>query len=205
MSRSLEAAVATGVVAPVVPFALFAEFAFASGTLRMWSGVGAFAWVGETWLGLGDLTGVGTLDETTEIGASSLTFSLSGVPSGLRALALGQGYRGRPCKLWLAILSADLTTVVGSTLIFGGRMDTMPLTAGSDTTSSISIVAENRLVDLRRSRPSRYTDAEQRLLDATDTGLSRIAKLAERPFHWGVAAPARAASPGLDNTSNHLD
>lgn len=195
MTRTLDSAVATGIVAPTVPFAFFAEFEFVSGTLRMWSGLGTKTWNSVNWTGLGDLTGISAVDETTEIGATNVTFSLSGVDNSLRALALADKYRGRQCRLWLAILSADTTTVTGTYRIFAGRMNTMAIKAASDTMSQILLDVESRIVDLRRPRPSRYTSAEQKRIDPTDTGLDRTAKLAERPFNWGVPTPAASSAP----------
>lgn len=198
MSRTLTPPVATGLVASVVPFAFFVEFDFFEGPLRMWSGVGDKVWAGQTWVGLGDMAGISAIDETSEIAATSVTFTLSSVPSSLRALALQARYRGRECRLWLAIFTADFSAITGTIQIFAGRMNTMSIAAASDTLSQLTLQAESRLVDLRRARPSRYTDAEQRLLDPTDTGLSRVAKLAERPLHWGVpAAPSAATTPGF--------
>jgi hypothetical protein len=195
MTRILDSAVETGVTAQVVPYAIFAEFEFATGTLRMWSGLGTKSHDGEDWTGLGDLTGMGPVDETTEIGASALNFTLTSVKSSLRAIALADKYRGRVCRVWLAILDTDLSTVLGTYRIFAGRMNTMALTAASETMSTISLTVESRIVDLRRSRPSRYTAAEQKRIDASDTGLDRTAKIAERPLNWGVAATTPAAAP----------
>lgn len=195
MTRTLSSPVAAGVVAKVVNFCFFAEFEFASGTLRMWSGVGDKTWNSQTWTGLGELTGFGPIDETTEIGAAGMTFTLSAVSNTLRALALADKYRGRKCRLWLAILQSDLSTVDGTYQIFAGRMNPMAITAADAEMSRLSLPAESRLIDLRRPRPSRHTAAEQKRIDPTDTSHDRTAKLAERPLPWGVPPSSVAAAP----------
>lgn len=174
--------------------AFFAEFQFASGTVRVWSGIGAKVWGAQTWSGAGDFGGITPVDESTEVQAAGLAFKLSGIPSSTLSLALGDNYRGRPCKLWLAVLDAA-DAVVDAYQVFAGRMDVMKIDDGGDT-ATINVQAENRLVDLTRARSLRYTDAEQKRLFAGDLGLEYVAKLAEKPLYWGVPPPAGGASYG---------
>lgn len=192
MARDLPTAVATAIAQPVVRLAFFAEFQFASGTLRVWTGAGNKSWSAQTWSGVGEFAGLSPVDETTEIGAAGLTFSLNGISSSLLALALDDAYRGRACKLWLAILDAN-DAVVDAHQIFAGRMDVMSIVDGGET-GSITLQAENRLVDLTRARSLRYTDAEQQRLFPGDLGCAYVAKLAEKPIYWGVAPPHSSSS-----------
>lgn len=204
MPRDLPSAVATAIAAKVVPLAFFAEFEFSSETLRMWSGRGNKSWNGHTWIGAGEFGGISPADETSEIGASGLAFTLSGVPNELRALALADAYRGRNCRAWIAILNAE-EAVTGAYQFFGGRMDVMTIT-GAGETSRISVQAESRMIDLFRARVSRYTDAEQQRRYPGDTSLSRVAKLAERPLPWGQAGlrGASATAPGYSGGADLL-
>ncbi len=192
MARDLPLALASAVVARVVRVALLAEFAFASETLRMWTGQADTNWAGHTWTGAGDLGGITPVDETTEIGAAGLTFTLSGIPSNLVTLALQDHYRGRQCKLWLACLT-EAGAVEAAVRIFGGRMDVMSIEDAGET-STISIQAESRLVDLMRARDARYTDATQKRLFAGDLGCEYVAALAEKPLPWGIKALAAPAA-----------
>lgn len=202
MGRDLPITLATAIAQAVVPVAFFAEFAFASGTVRMWTGLSNLTWDGHTWLPAGDFGGLSPVDETTEVGAAGLTFTLSGVPSTLVATALGDAYRGRTCKLWLATIDAG--AVAGASLIFGGRMDVMKIDDGGET-SVVTIQAENRLIDLTRPRIVRYTDEEQQRLFPGDLGLQYVAKLAEKPIYWGVPSPAAAASAGYGGGRDGLN
>lgn len=194
MSRTLPSAVATGIAATVVKYAFFAEFQFASGTVRMWSGVGDKSWDSQTWTGAGDFGGMSPVDETTEVAATGLTFTLSGIPSSTLSLALSDNYRGKPCKLWLAILDAA-DAVADAYQLFAGRMDVMAIEDGSET-GEVSVDAESRLIDLNRARSLRYTDAEQKRLYPGDLGCEYAAKLAERMLYWMVPTPASGAAYG---------
>lgn len=202
MARDLPSAVATAIGSTVVKLAFFAEFQFASGTVRLWTGYGNKSWGGHTWSGAGDFGGLTPIDETTEIGAAGLTFKLSQVPSTSLALALGDNYRGKPCKLWLAVLDAS-DAVVDTYQVFAGRMDVMKIEDG-DGTGAIAIQAENRLIDLSRPRTRRYTDAEQQRRYPGDRGLEYVAKLPEKPLYWGVAAPAPVAAPQYPELSVNI-
>jgi len=193
MAREMPAAVSTAIQGAVVHLALFGEFQFASGTVRMWTGAGDKSWSGQTWTGGGNLVGISPIDETTEVSAAGLNFTLNGVPSSLVGTALADAYRGRPCKLWLAILDAA-EAVVDVVQVFAGRMDVMTI-ADAGETATITLQAENRLVDLRRPRSSRYTNEEQQRLFAGDVGLEFVAKLAEKPLYWGVPAGSAASAP----------
>jgi hypothetical protein len=177
----------------VAQLALLAEFDFASGTVRFWTGYGQQTWNGVVWTGSGNFGGVSPIDETTTIGAATLSFTLSGVPSDIIALALGDAYRGKPCKLWLAAVN-DSGVIQGAYQIFGGRMDIMKI-ADSGTTCTITLNAENQLIDLGRARDVRYTDEEQQRLFPGDRGLEYVAKLSEQLIYWGIASPASGTAP----------
>ncbi|MBM3855051.1 MAG: hypothetical protein FJ399_18165 [Verrucomicrobia bacterium] len=201
MARDLPSAVASAIAGVVVKYAFFAEFAFASGTVRLWSGTGDKSWAGNTWTGAGDFGSITPVDETTEVTAAGLTFTLSGIPPSTLALALGDNYRGKPCKLWLAVLDAA-DAVLDAYQLFAGRMDVMSIEDGAET-GAIRLAAENRLIDLARARALRYTDAEQRRLFPGDLGLEYIANLAEKPLNWGI--PGGGIPPGYGGGGGTLD
>jgi hypothetical protein len=193
MARDLPIAVATAIAAKVVSYAFLAEFAFASGTLRMWTGLGDKTWDGHTWSGAGDFAQITPIDETTEIGAAGMNFTLSGIPSSLISISLNDAYRNKPCKLWLAILDDD-EAIVATYRCFGGRMDVMNIEDAGET-ATITVQAENRLIDLTRPRILRYSDADQQRLHPGDTGLRYAASLAEKPLPWGIPASNAASAP----------
>lgn len=191
MSRELPATVAAAIAGKVVSTAFLAEFSFASGPLRLWTGYSTLTWQGNDWVGAGHFVGLSPVDETTEIGAAGLSFTLSGLPQGLIATALAEPYRNRPCRLLLAILDDD-EEVLDAYQVFAGRMDVMRIMEAADS-STVTVQAENRLIDLGRPRSIRYTDAEQQRLFPGDLGL-QYTKNAETPLYWGVP-PTGAAAP----------
>jgi hypothetical protein len=199
MSRDLPSTIVTEIAKPVVNLVLLAEFDFAAGPVRFWTGLSNLSWGGYTWAGSGSLGTVTPIDEIIETSAAGLTFTLSGIPSNLATLALEDAYRGRRCRLWLAIVNTT-PAVVDAYQIFGGRMDTLKISDAGQT-SSISVQAENALIDLQRARNLRYTHEEQQRLFPGDLGLAYVATLADALIYWGVNPPAIAAVPGYPNAT----
>ena len=87
--RTLSAGVATETVQPDVRAALFARFAFDSGTVFLWSGIGELVTSAmgtlpaATWQGLGTLGAVSAVEETSELRATGLSLMPEGLEQGL--------------------------------------------------------------------------------------------------------------------------
>lgn len=192
MSRALTSGMQTAVAATVVRPALFAALEFDSGTVRMWTGLGSIVWDGNTYLGAGNMCGVAPIQEVADNSAQGTSFTLNGIPSSLLSLALTESYQGRSAKLWLAAFDASNAIIADPYLIFGGRMDTMTIDDGGET-GSITLTAENQLIDLNRSRERRYTDQDQKIDYPTDRGLEYIAGLQDKQIVWGSGTNTSAA------------
>lgn len=187
MSRGLTTAYKSAAAAGNVTPALLAHFDFSGGIVRLWSGSGDLSWGGNTYTGLGDLTQVEPVQETNEVRANGLNFRLNGIPSAMVARILAENYRGRACKLWLALFNTSGAIIADPLLLFSGRMDQC-LVEDSGTTASITVSAESRLVDLQRSRERRYTDEDQQSLFSGDLGLEFVAGLQDREILWGAGS-----------------
>jgi hypothetical protein len=204
MARDLTAGMSSAIVAPVVApvFLFFADFP--SGAVRAWTGFGNLTYDGDTYIGVGDFGGVERVDESTDLRANGCRFTLSGIPSSLLSAALADEYQGRACFLLLGVLDLSTGALIADPYqVFGGRMDVMTIEDGADT-GIIGLDAENRLIDLFRSRETRYTDEEQRTLFAGDVGLEYVAGLQEKPINWGTASPVSAAGTNPPTTSNEF-
>lgn len=194
MSRSLGTTNATRTTAKVVNVIVFCELDFVGETIRVHSNIGSITWDSKTWLGVGDFGGFSDVEEGADISARGITLTLSGIPSNLLTHALASNYRGRSAKLWFGMLSAAGVLDAAPYQIFGGRVDTMTISDEGET-STISVACENRLIDLRRPRVSRYTHEEQIARHDGDLGLSFVARLAEKPLYWGIPNSKTASTP----------
>lgn len=185
--------------------ALMAEFDFDSGTLGMWTGMGNIIFNGITYAGGGNLVGVSAYQETLDLEAQGLTFTLSGVPQDLIEIAENEPYQGRRIRLFIALVDIEsfiakeddtgvvLTEAGGkikleSTVnamypLFSGIMDVMDTQDSADT-SIIQLSAENVLTLMKRTKTRRYTDEDQKSRYPDDDGLSFIAALQDKDLTW---------------------
>lgn len=155
---SVQAAAAA--TAPVVAPVILCELDFATGTFRVWSGLGTLNWAGRSFEGIGDIGAMGEVEETVELRAVRLTLALSPVPQEVIDIALSErSYRLRPARLWLALLDEDGAFVADPFPLWAGIMDTMEVVDGAEP--RVTLACESRLVDLERAEVRRYTDADQ--------------------------------------------
>lgn len=196
MSRELGTANEAQTIAATVRPLAFAELDFSDGVVRAHSGLGAITWGGNEWHGVGEFGGIGEVEEGVDVAARGLSLALNGMPSTILPKALEANYRGRSAKLYLGFLD-DTGALVGDPYqVFGGRMDTMQIEDAGES-GSISVQCENRLIDFKRCRVSRYTNEEQLARYPGDSGLSFIAGIADKTLRWGPSNGNTASSSAI--------
>lgn len=183
MARDLTASVITQLQAASVEVGILFEGEFASGWVRLWSGIGNLSWNGYTWTGTGNLLAISGIDETVEVRAAGITVSLSGIPSDLLSAALGDARSGRVGRVYLAFFSGG-SIVADPILQFEGRLDVPAIEDGPET-ATISISYESELIDLERARERRYTPEDQQIDFPGDLGFDYVASLQDAQIVWG--------------------
>lgn len=184
MSRGLTSGMVTEVTATALrPIFLF-KAEFDSGDLLLWTGVGPLTYNSETYVGGGNLIGVSEMKEVSVIEAQGASFQLSGIPSALLSLALSEPYQGRPITCFFGSIDSSGALVANPFTLFKGKMDVMKIDDSAETVT-ITVSAENRLIDLQRIRVRRYTPEDQKQKYAGDLGLDFVAALQEKEVVWG--------------------
>lgn len=186
MSRDLDAALVTEFTASSLRPVMLAEFAFDSGTVRLWNGIGDLTVGSDTYTGAGNLISVSEYQETSKIEAQGFTFTLSGISSSILSIALAENYQGRRCNLYICALDTAGVLVSSPYQIFSGRMDTMQINESGET-CSVALSAENNMVILQRAKERRYTSEDQRALYPDDAGLDFVAGLQDKEIIWKAA------------------
>lgn len=184
MSRTLPVALSTELNAKELKPFYAIELAFDSGTLNFWTGYGEIEANGETWSGTGSILGISTSSETTDLSASGITLTFSGLETSFISIALLENYRGRIAKLYLGALGDDNLPVSDLYQVFAGRMDVMTIQEDGNT-ATLAITIENVLIDLERPRTRKYTHEEQLARFPSDNSLEGVANLADRQISWG--------------------
>lgn len=161
--------------------------------------------VNVSYLGVGNLVNISSVEETTEIEAKGAVVTLTGVPSSFLSLALDEPYQGRECKIYFGLWLNDrtITTQADDTIttenlfeftiesktrylaeIFSGELDQMNISE-EGSTSTISVTAENVLIKLERPVVRRFTNEDQKSRFSTDKGLEFVAGLQDKEIFWG--------------------
>ncbi len=207
MSRDLPSTLQAACAASgsVGTFALLVEMRFDSGVVGMWTGLGDLVYNGITFTGGGNLVSCSTYEETEDLEAKGMVFTLSGVPLNLIEIALDEPYQGRPIRMYIAMVditpaialedeSGIILTEGGDRILlesqvqeayrlFSGMMNTMNIVEDGDT-ATIHLTAENVLILLKRTKERRYTDFDQRSRYPDDEGLKFISQLQDKPLTW---------------------
>jgi hypothetical protein len=157
----------------------------AGGWFRMWTGYGTLNWNGYNWLGAGLLGSISPIEETSNVEAKGIVFGLSGVPSEVVAIALSEIKQNKRAEVYFAALDTDNLNFVGEPyLTFVGYTD-IPIIDDDAKDISISLSAENRLIDLGRSRTRRFTPEDQKKDYPNDKGFDFVAGLVDKEITWG--------------------
>jgi hypothetical protein len=180
MSAMIASALKEGELRPI----LFFEGEFASGWVRIWSGLGDITWTGRTWTGVGNLLGLGAIEETQQVVAGGTTVSLSGVPLEMVALAIDEARQGKPGRVWLGLLTDAREIIADPVQAFTGRLD-VPEIADTGESCTVTISYENRLIDLGTPRNWRYTHESQQALAPGDQGFAFVTTIQDKEITWG--------------------
>lgn len=186
MSRNLTGGMVTELTAFRVRPVLFAEVEFASGFVRFWTGIGDIVWDSKTWTGAGNLLAISAAAETAEIRVNGIVVSLSGINSALLSSVLSQSRQSKPVRCWLGFLDADDNVIIDPYQFFKGKVDVPSISAGAET-STVSIAAENELIELRRARPRRFTREDQIIDFPDDKGFNFVPFIQNWNGQWGSA------------------
>lgn len=187
MARDLHTATAAALSGETLAPIGMVELSFASGWVRLWSGIGQLVWNDVTWHGIGALGKIGAIEETIEIRAVGTDLTLSGVPLDLTAddgrqlseIVLDEDWQGREANVYFAVI--DGITFVGEPVqVFGGVMDQVRLAE-----NAIVMSCETDLIDLERTRVRRWTPADQRSEYPDDAGCDAVPSVQEIDIKWG--------------------
>ena len=146
-------------------------------------------WNGKTYLG-GRQGGVNEIkDQGGEV--LGLSFSISGVPSDLIAIALSEPIQGKRASISLAIMEPVRQQIVDVIPLWTGDLDQMPISE-SGGTATIAVTAEHRGIVFARPKGVMYSDADQQRLHPGDRCLEFLTSQSAHQDIWPAAAWFRA-------------
>ena len=179
MARSITAALNTKLLAAVKRPIFLIEALFDTGALRLWSGLGTLTWNSNTWVGTGRLLQFSPVQETADIIATGLNYTLSGLDAAILALVDVEQYQGRIVKLYFGAMTAAGAIVADPYELHRGKADTMNDEETGETTT-VALSVESVLIDLEKPVLFRYTSEDQKLIDSTDTFCDFVVDLQQK-------------------------
>ena len=172
MSRTINSATSTASKSQQINLCVLGEFRFKDETFYLNTSPIQITYNGNSYFGVGSLGSIEVIRETDEIEVTNIKLSLNGANSTIREYVSKLEYANRRCILY-AVLLNSLDVVIGTpVVIYDGLMDNMSMSLGQDST--IQLIVTNHVADWNRTRNGRYTSAEQKLIDNTDTGLDHL-------------------------------
>lgn len=162
--------------APHVEFFMLVKLEFDAGAVYISGADFDVEYAGEVWT---SLRGLGSIDPIVESGDEipGLSLVLSGVPAEGIIHAQTEGYRGRKVTVLWAFFDGDILRV--DTAAWQGFMDT-PIITRSEGTCTITVSAENRMIDWQRPRGLLFNHADQQRIDPTDKFFLGIESMVEK-------------------------
>ena len=185
--------------ADIVRPAYFVRMVFDSSVLNIWNGIGDLAFGGNTYTGTGDLLSISQITETSDIQATGINVSLTGIKTSFIAMAKDQDYQGRALTVSLGAFDASGSLIADPVIVFSGFMDTMTISENG-AYSTISISVENKLIAFERSKVRRYTAEDQKIDHPTDKGFEFVTAIVQKDIIWGRPT---GASGGGQGTPGH--
>mgnify|MGYP001221655693 CR=1 FL=1 len=184
-------------------FAVKAEFD--TDDILVWSGIDDLVIGSDTYTGAGTLLSVSNSEDNLELKSNGLVVALSGMDTTVVNYALTENYQNRPITIFMGYVMGGTNEVAGTLTLFKGRMTSLVI---NDTPegSTVTIDAENRLVDLDRPSNLRYTKESQNFLHSGDTGFNRVASLQDKQINWGKTSDTAGGVGGGGGGGNqHSD
>lgn len=192
MSRDLTVAAESASEAGLVRPIMLVELDFPSGFVRVNStdrtialDPGGSPSQAEDFLGVGRLGGVSTVSESSELQASGVKLSLSGIPPAHIAAAFERA-QGRPGRIWLGFLDETYRLVVDPVLVFSGLIDDTAIDLGA--LAKVTLSVENRMIAWERPKVRRYTNEDQQQRFADDKFFEFVNPTVEKELLWGVGS-----------------
>ncbi len=182
MSRIITAAMADA-LQDGSPRGLFVAIDHPDGTGYFWTGIGSRDWNGHTWQGAGTLGSITPIKHSSEIAIQDITFSISGIDATIAA-GLNDDVRNRIGEVWLACFKWDDSVVPDPYKLIDSELDYQVFEAGDDGTTTVSIIAHSGFYTLDRGVEEAWTPENQKLIDATDTGMDYIPGLQNQDLPW---------------------
>lgn len=183
MSRDIETALKAASQASTLHIVLLVKIEYDSGNVCLHSGHGTITYDGNDYLGVGQYGSISAVSEDSELSASYIDLTLSGIDSALLATQLQEYYQGNTATIYFGIIDDSDGTLISPTIIYKGLVDNSTISLGKS--GSITIRVNNRLAAWDRVNDRRYNNADQQSVYPGDRAFEFVEGIQEKELSWG--------------------
>jgi hypothetical protein len=180
--------------------ALYADWPGGAG--RFWSGVGARAWDGEQWTGVGTLIDLDKVAESLSKNDIGMELKLNYLDDAVRNEIVTTDPVGMDASLFMWLLDPAAGTVTEGYEIFPGFIDEISI-EDSGSTGAITVRLASELARLSKRRWLQLSHAHQQYLFPGDLGMEFATRMDE-PLLWG-RKPVQTHHSSPRQPSRHPD
>lgn len=194
--RTLDATALANIQAGASSERLMVRMDLASGSVGFWQGNDTITHGGVTFNGWGSVLEMDSFEENGELSSVSCVIRLRAIPvqflSGDALASIeAQGYHQRPAVLSIAHMDMATGGLIAVEPIYAGRIDQITHRDDGET-YTLEARLESRSRDYTITGHREQSDADQRALDSTDTGLFLSGISGKQTVYWGRKAPESA-------------
>lgn len=162
---------------------------------------------GNTYMGIGSLGSIQSLEEGFDLQSYGITLTLSGIPKeniqeAFQDINFKTGYQNRRCTISNVFLDTDYNVIDKPIVIFQGLMDGANIEI-SDTIT-ISIGVQSRLINWEIPKGGRFNSEDQKVWYPNDTGFDLIPSLMNKEIGWGKRVENGGGGGGVGFLVNNV-
>lgn len=183
-SRDIDSATASAASSATIHPVLLVKLELDGGDVLVHSELGDLAFDGDTYTGIGILGGIDAAEEVSDLSRTPIRLTLSGIPSTLLSIVLGQQYQGRTATVYLGYLDPTTRQLVADpAILYRGLIDTADIRREKDFTITLGVESRFALWDKPINR--RHNDADQQGRYPGDRGMQFLERTVGKAVIWG--------------------
>lgn len=184
MPREMSGEVAAALAATVKRPCIIVRIETATDPVLVWSGIGPLEFNEETYLGVKGFGSISQPEESVELKATNIIYTLRGIPPEMIATVALDMRQNLPARMWWGFFDADGVLIPDPLLVHDGLVGVVATQEGPES-CTVTVSVESLIASLKRRREVRATPEDQRIRHPDDRGFEYVAGLVDRVFPFG--------------------
>ena len=182
MARSLDSALVTEATSSFFSFIVFVDIVLHDSTLYLHNALGSYTFGGQTYLGVGDFGGIGSVEEGVALSPYNITLTLSGLDATLMSDVLTEAFYLRAVNLYIGAMDSTGALVADPDKIWSGFTDHAEIVTGE--VNAIRLICESELIIFERNNGRVFSDADQQNAFSGDVFFEYLPQMEDLKVVW---------------------